>query len=83
MKLLVWGFIGVVFLVVLFVWELLVYLEWLIIEDDDNLLLNGNIIIEILFFEEIFVVSDIDSLLVLIKDLENYNKLLINFLLSF
>lgn len=81
-KLSVWGPIGVVSLVVLFVWELSVHPEWLTIEDDDNSSLNGNTITETLSPEEISVVSDIDSSSVLIKDLENYNKLLINPLLS-
>merc|ERR1712050_797580 len=81
-KLSVWGPIDVVSLVVLFVWELSVHPEWLTIEDDDNSLLNGDTITETLSPEEISVVSDIDSSSVLIKDLENYNKLLINPLLS-
>lgn len=81
-KVLVWGLIGVVFLVFLFVWELLMYLEWLIFENDDNLVLNGNIISENLFVEEIFIISDIDNLLVLIEELKSNKKLLINFILS-
>ncbi|MCL2930080.1 MAG: hypothetical protein O4751_15080 [Trichodesmium sp. St2_bin6] len=82
-KLSVWGPIGVVSLVLLFVWELSMHPEWLTLENDDNSVSNGNTISENLSAEEISMISDIDNLSVLIEELKINKKLLINPLLSY
>lgn len=77
-KPLVWGPIGIAFLVLLFAWESTVHPEWLTLEDDDNSVTNGNIITENLSPEEISIISDIDSSSVLIEDVKNSEKFQFN-----
>ncbi|MCL2924895.1 MAG: hypothetical protein MGF17_09800 [Trichodesmium sp. MAG_R04] len=74
----VWGPSGVVFLVLLFAWELSVNPKWLIIEDDNDSVLNSNTITENLSPEEISIMSDIDSSSVLIEELEINKNMLMN-----
>ena len=81
-KVSVWGPIGVVSLVLLFVWELSMHPEWLTLENDDNSVSNGNTISENLSAEEISIISDIDNSSVLIEELKINKKLLINPILS-
>ncbi|MDT9341459.1 hypothetical protein VV11_019320 [Trichodesmium erythraeum 21-75] len=81
-KVSVWGPIGVVSLVLLFVWELSMHPEWLTLENDDNSVSNGNTISENLSAEEISIISDIDNSSVLIEELKSNKKLLINPILS-
>ncbi|MEM1167598.1 MAG: hypothetical protein AAGJ08_00515 [Cyanobacteria bacterium P01_H01_bin.35] len=82
-KPLVWGPIGVASLVLLFAWELSVNPEWLTIEDDDNLVSNGNNITENLSPEEVSVMSDIGNSSVLMEELKNGQQLPINSPLNF
>ncbi len=81
-KPLVWGPIGVASLVLLFAWELSVHPEWLTIEDDDDLVSNGNTITETLSPEEISIVSDIGNSSVLMEELKTAPQLPINPLLN-
>ncbi|MGD1715169.1 hypothetical protein [Dapis sp. BLCC M172] len=82
-KPLVWGPIGVASLVLLFAWELSVNPEWLTIEDDDNLVSDGNTITENLSPEEVSIISDIGNSSVLMEELKNAQQLQINLLPNF
>lgn len=80
-KPLVWGPIGVASLVLLFAWELSVHPEWLTINDDDELPLNSDSMTE-LSPEEAAIAADIDNSSVLKGDLETYQQLQINPIVS-